>query len=123
MLLLNENKLEDMSKILEHYMKLVPSLSAEGKYTLSNGEVISFDDTRFWEVLFGGDQLTVARIRGTQALRDTEETALNRLQGIVPIVEDWHTRMTFLKVYTFVQAQDVCICTKLVISLREYTYI
>lgn len=113
MLLLNENKLEDMSKTLEHYMKLVPSFSAEGKYTLSNGEVISFDDTRFWEVLFGGDQLTVARTRGTQALRDTEETALNRLQGIVPIVEDWHTRMIFLKVYTFVLALDICICTKL----------
>ena len=47
-----------MSKTLEHYMKLVPSLSAEGKYTLSNGEVISFDDMRFWEVLFGGSMNT-----------------------------------------------------------------
>ena len=79
-------------------MELVPSNPAEGKYMMSNGTVISYDDTRFWEVLFGGDQLTVARIRGTQALRDTEETARDRLEGIIPVVEDWHTRMTFMKV-------------------------
>ena len=60
MLLLNENKLEDMSKTLEHYMKLVPSFCVESIYTLSNGEVI----------FFGGEQLTVAQIDGTQALGD-----------------------------------------------------
>ncbi|XP_064385649.1 uncharacterized protein LOC135334421 isoform X3 [Halichondria panicea] len=96
-LLLNENKLEEMSQILKHYMELVPALSCEGKFTLGNGTTITFDDTRLWEVLFGGDQLTVARIRGTQTLRDTEESPGDRLEGIIPVVEDWHTRMTFLR--------------------------
>ena len=87
-----------MSQILEHYMHLVPALPVEGHYALRNGSVLTFDDTRFWRVLFGGDQLTVARIRGTQTLRDTQETAQLRLEGVVPVVEDWHSRMTFMKV-------------------------
>ena len=34
---------------------------------------------------------------GTQPLRDTEESAVHRLEGIVP--EDWHVRVVLLKVY------------------------
>ena len=45
--------------------------------------------------MIGGDQLTVARICGTQALCDTHDKAFDRLEGLTPIVEDWHTRMTF----------------------------
>ncbi len=91
---------------MKHYMELVPTLSCEGKFTLGNGTTITFDDTRLWEVLFGGDQLTVARIRGTQTLRDTEESPGDRLEGIIPVVEDWHTRMTFLRV----QQSTIIIC-------------
>lgn len=97
-LLLDENKLEEMSQILMRYMELVPTLASEGHFTLPNKSVITFDDTRFWQVLFGGDQLTVARIRGTQALRDTQDSPEDRLEGVTPVVEDWHTRMTLLKV-------------------------
>ena len=57
-----------MSHILTHYMKLVPTREAEVQHTLPNGINISFDDTRFHEILIGGDQLTVARVRGAQAI-------------------------------------------------------
>ena len=60
--------------------------------------MVEFDDTRFHSVLFGGDQLTVTRIRGTQTLRDTQDKAIDRLEGVIPVVEDWHTRMTLMKV-------------------------
>ncbi len=63
-----------------------------GHYLLPTHSTVEFDATH---ILFGGDQLTVARMRGTHA---TEETAVKRLQGNLPVVEDWHTRMTFLKV-------------------------
>ena len=53
-----------MSHILTHYMKLVPTREAEGQHILPNGINISFDDTRFHEILIGGDQLTVACVRG-----------------------------------------------------------
>lgn len=90
-----------MSHILTHYMKLVPTREAKGQHTLPNGISISFDDTRFHEILIGGDQLTVARVRGAQAIRDTHDKRVDRFEGVIPVVEDWHARMTFLKVYVF----------------------
>lgn len=50
----------------------------------------------FFRILLGGDQLTVAHVRGTQALRATEDKAIDRLEGIIPIVADWHARMTLM---------------------------
>lgn len=97
-LLHNENKLDEMGKILAHYMKLVPTVEVEGRLQLPNGSVINFDDTRFFSTLFGGDQLTVARIRGTQVLRDTQDKCVDRFDGVIPVVEDWHLRMTLMKV-------------------------
>ena len=49
--------------------------------------------------------LTSARIRGTQALRSTEDKAVERLEGIVPVTEDWHSRMTLMKVSVEVHTQ------------------
>ena len=98
MLLLNENKLDEMSEILDMYMHRVPTEPSEGLMTLPNGEIILVNNTAFFNVLFGGDQLTVARIRGAQALRDTHEDPEDRFEGITAVVEDWHSRMTLMKV-------------------------
>lgn len=98
MLLHNENKLDDMGKILAHCMKLVPTLEAEGHLQLPYSSILDFDDTCFFSVLFGGDQLTVARIRGTQALRDTQDRRVDPFEGLLPVVEDWYSRMTLMKV-------------------------
>ena len=59
-LLFNENK---MDNILDHYnMSLVPAVEV-GQATLPDGITITFDDTHYFPILFGGDQMTVARIR------------------------------------------------------------
>ena len=87
-----------MGKILNHYMSLVPTVSAKGSLVLPNGSEEEFDDSRFHSILFGGDQLTAARIRGAQALRDTQDEKVDRFEGLTAIVEDWHARMTLLKV-------------------------
>ena len=97
-LLHNENKLDEMSHILHHYMQLVPTVEADGFLVLANGSKIPFDDTRFDTKLLGGDQLTVARVRSTQALCDTLDSAVQRFDGIVPVVDDWHTRVILLQV-------------------------
>lgn len=97
-LLHNENKLDEMSKILGHFMKFVPMLPKEGELSLPNGGKLSFDDTEFFKLLFGGDQLTAVRMRGTQALRVTQDRAVDRLQGLIPVAEDWHTRMALVDV-------------------------
>jgi len=59
-----------------------------------NGSEITFDDTHFFRILLRGNQLTVVRVHATQALLATEDKAIDRLEGILPIVADWHARMT-----------------------------
>jgi hypothetical protein len=71
--LFNENKLEDMSKILANLHKLVPTLEKTGKLTLPHGGTLDSMILLFSK--FGGNQLTVARARGTRALRASHETA------------------------------------------------
>lgn len=58
-LLHNENKLDEMSHVLDHYMQFVPRVEANGFLLLRNGHTVPFDDTRFNTKLLGGDQLTV----------------------------------------------------------------
>lgn len=71
-------------------MSLVPTREAKQNVVLANGNIIDIDNTQFFPILFGGDQVTVARVRGTQALRDTHDNPVDRLQGIILVVEDWH---------------------------------
>ena len=97
----NENKLDEMGKILEHFMTLVPTLPADGHKVLPNGSILEFDNTQFSQVLIGGDQLTAARIRGTQANRVTQDMPIDRLQGLLAVTEDWHSRMALIKVSLF----------------------
>ena len=57
-----------MTKNVEKFHELVPTLSHEGHLKLSNGGVLDFDDTRLFRIHLGGDQLTVAHARGAQTL-------------------------------------------------------
>ena len=59
---------------------------------------IELEDTIFHRILIGGDQLTVARCRGSAAARSDHQTALERLQGLKPVCEDWHAKKSFLMV-------------------------
>lgn len=47
--------------------------------------------------LLGGDQLTVARVRGAQKLRYNEFTQADRLEGLIPFTQDWHSLWHALK--------------------------
>ena len=48
-LLHDENKLDEMRKILHYYMKIVPTLKAEKLVSLPNGS--GFDSTQFFSIL------------------------------------------------------------------------
>ena len=52
----------------------------------------------FNHILLGGDQLTVARIRGCHKVKGNVHNGRDYCAGIVPVVEDWHTKMCFMKV-------------------------
>lgn len=44
---------KQVKKILEHFMKLVPTLPADGHKVLPNGSILEFDDIAFSKVLIG----------------------------------------------------------------------
>ena len=41
-------------------------------------------------VLLGGDQLTVAEMCGAQRIRRNSYSGRDRVEGLVPVAEDWH---------------------------------
>lgn len=67
--------------------------------TTGESEPDTIEHFHYHSILFGGDQLTVARIRGAQRIRLNSEDERGRLEGLVPCVEDWHTKVTLLEVY------------------------
>jgi len=62
---------------------LVPSIS----------DVVPVDETKCHQILLGGDQLTVARARGSQLAIADGCSVSKGMEGLVPVVEDWHTRV------------------------------
>ena len=98
-MLKNEVKHEDMVSIMTHLQKYVSMCSKESsvqdpddneKYTL-------VEDT--FHYLFGGDQLTVERAYGGKKERKNESRGKYQLDGLVPVVEDWHAKVAELHVH------------------------
>ena len=58
-----------------------------------------FDCTKecYHRILLGGDQLTVCHARGTK-FACANDLSDERFDGLIPVTEDWHARMTLLRV-------------------------
>ena len=68
-----------------------------------NGETVLEEKAAFRKVLVGGDQLTSVRARSAIKIKTNSQTPCKKLSGIVPVVEDWHTKVCLLSV-----SQVVC---------------
>ena len=98
-LLKNENKGSDMVEILAHLHQYVPTRDYEEEvYIRSINETVAVHKSEVRRLLFGGDQLTAARAHSALKAMSNATTATKRLEGIVPVVEDWHTQVCFLDV-------------------------
>lgn len=86
-----------MCHIIGDMSKYVPSEKAVRSITI-DGEEHTYDTSEVFQLLFFGDQLTVARARSALALRYLYPNTLNRLKGFIPTIVDWHARQCFLKV-------------------------
>ena len=88
-----------MIEIMEELQQYVPCVEGE-KSVLAEGETEPdlLKVEHFHTLLFGGDQLTAARCRGAQKIRQNSVCGSGRLEGFVPVVEDWHTRVCLLGV-------------------------
>ena len=96
----NENVLDEMVSIMEDLHTYVPTIHKRVEITTpGETEPDTIDDFKFHPVLFGGDQLTAARIRGCQRIRQNSVDKKGQLQGLVPCIEDWHAKVCLLEVF------------------------
>lgn len=61
-------------------------------------EPVHIDELDYATILLGGGQLTVARARGSQLIRSSSGTNKDSLGGLLPVVEDWHTKLCLMQV-------------------------
>ena len=97
----NEMEYADMLSILDHVHTYVPVQSNSIMNSFSNpvtGEPVFVNQQSVHPVLFGGDQLTVCRARGAQDIRRNGRDATQKLEGLIPVSEDWHTKVCLLQV-------------------------
>lgn len=98
----NENVLSEMIDIVDELHKYIPKTSTNQTFIhcAEGGNIapITLQIDHFNHILVGGDQLTVARIRGSQGILSNAENGGERGEGIIPVIEDWHTKMCYMKV-------------------------
>jgi len=98
-LLRNENKIDEMCDIMDKMHEYVPCKHVVERFLLfDDDDDIEVDEENFHQILFGGDQLTVARARGSIAARQDHFTRREKLEGLMPVIEDWHAKQYLLKV-------------------------
>ena len=97
MLFHNENVTHEMCKILDNLHDYVPSTSSSHVVTLDDGTTENHTDYNLTRILMGGDQPTVARANTAKLIRLNHENSKSRLRRIVPVIEDWHSRLTLVK--------------------------
>jgi L1 cell adhesion molecule like protein len=95
----NETSHEDMIDIMSHLQQYVPTDTTEDEVLNPfTNEPFKVHIDKFYHILFGGDQLTVERAIGSKKERFNEARGIERLDGLLPVVEDWHAKVAFLKV-------------------------
>ena len=98
-LLKNENVGAEMIEIMSHLHQYVPMKpSTNMVYIPTTNEIAMEESAIYQSILFGGDQLTVARARGSITAMANSTTPIKRLEGIIPVIEDWHTLVVLLQV-------------------------
>ena len=61
-------------------------------------EVTDIEIDHFCQIMIGGDQVTAARVRGSQSIRRNSDNGRMQLDAFNRVVEDWHTKMCFMQV-------------------------
>jgi len=87
-----------MIEILTQLHKYVPQSTYFIEKAVSTGEVEKIEKAKMRQILVGGDQLTAARARCAIKGKMNAQTPEKSLAGIIPVIEDWHTKANFLGV-------------------------
>ena len=95
-LLKNESKYSDMLDIMDTLHQLVPKKNGSRKLKLGDRE-FDIEDEVIHQILFGGDQMTAARARGSLLIRGNATSDSTNLLGLLPVAEDWHAKVVFYR--------------------------
>ena len=90
-----------MAQIMESLHRYVPCEITTEEFELHSGEHLSVTHSKLVHILMGGDQLTASRMRSVHDGLHNSNSSRERLEGLVPVVEDWHAKVIFLKVSSF----------------------
>nr|XP_022292945.1 uncharacterized protein LOC111103777 [Crassostrea virginica] len=77
--------------VTQDVIRLLKELSKKYVPTDDAGEIVE-------EVFFGGDRLTDERIQSAQEAMSNNESPLEKLEGFISKIEDFHRLMNFLEV-------------------------
>ena len=84
-----------MAEIMQHLHGYVPYEEYKEDISVVDSEGVDIHvelhKANMHPILLGGDQLTAARARGVRKCKVNDE-------GLIPVAEDWHTRLNFLGV-------------------------
>ena len=84
---------------MESLHEYVPTQTSLSRETIpGDNEEVDVMEDKFHQILFGGDQLTVARARGCQRICKNSERGRECLEGLIPACEDWHSKLCLLGV-------------------------
>ncbi len=87
-----------MVAILEHLHQYVPTSAVEGTVEISGLSERKVIIDHFHYLLFGGDLMTEMRAGTARNIRSNSERGRDRLEGLLPVVEDWHSKVCLLEV-------------------------
>ena len=87
-----------MVEIMIEIHQYAPCEHYQDEY-VDGDEVISISKTKLHPILLGGDQLTASRARGAKKAKVNSFESESRLDGLIPMAEDWHTRLNFIEVH------------------------
>ena len=88
-----------MIEIMQNLNQYVPFRMREDVISIdSTSGVVPVNVFESHQILFGGDQLTVAHARSAKRNVSNGDNGLSRLDGLIPVVEDWHSQLNLLTV-------------------------
>ena len=109
-------KHSDMLDILQHLQKYVPSITKQAEIAMHTGEPLVVDVIDHHEILLGGDLLSSFRAREVQRIMEFSDQPSLRCDGLLPISEDWHTRLCLLEVsYNY----ELCLLIIIIMYMQQ----
>ena len=87
--------MEGMIEIMRILHGYVPTKRCDRTY-IYEGREITIPKAIVHAILLGGDQLTAARARGAKKAKVNSVDPELRFEGLIPVAEDWHTRLNLL---------------------------